>query len=47
VSRIDVKTNTILQYIGDKMDVERDVYVEGTFPKGEYAVYIEVEWNSE
>lgn len=47
VSRIDVKTSRILEYVGDKMDSERDVYVEGQFVKGEYVVYVEADWISD
>ena len=44
VSKIDTKTNTVLSYVADKMDAERDVYVECNLTKGDYSVYVEVEW---
>jgi len=42
-----MKSNRILEYVGDKMDCERDVYVECQFTKGEYAVYVEADWYSD
>lgn len=44
VSKIDTKTNTVLSYVADKMEAERDVYVECDLNKGDYSVYVEVEW---
>ncbi|KAM3137969.1 hypothetical protein pb186bvf_009864 [Paramecium bursaria] len=45
IGKIDPQTNIATTYLGSKMDNSRDVVVEGQFEAGDYAVYLEVDWN--
>lgn len=45
VGSVDPKSNVITSYKGDAFDNDRDIVVEAEFEPGDYAIYVEVEWN--
>ena len=44
VAKIDINTNRVIEYVSDKMENKRDVYIEGDFTHGDYIIYLETEW---
>jgi calpain-15 len=43
---LDSNTKEVLQYSGCAFDNERDIVVEKEFAAGDYAIYVEVDWNA-
>lgn len=47
IGQIDPKTNQVFNYKGGTMKYGRETVVESTFEPGNYAIYIEIEWNQD
>jgi hypothetical protein len=47
IGRIDENTNEVHTFTGHTIDNEREIIVEGDFEEGNYALYVEMDWNTD
>lgn len=44
VGKLDPNTNEINKFVGQALEVDRDVGIEENFDAGDYIIYFEVDW---
>lgn len=45
IGRIDSETSQISSFVGDVFDNDRDIAIEANLDEGDYAIYLEADWN--
>lgn len=40
-----IEENRVVEFVSEKVECERDVYVECNLKVGTYLIYVELEWN--